>query len=54
MKIAAEFLLLAVPRENNARHNIAGGMLTFRPQISDIGPQQLGPNAKPTLLVGDA
>jgi hypothetical protein len=50
MKIDCAFLLTAVPIEKSPRQNIAGSIEIRRPHISDIGAQQIGPNAKPRLV----
>ena len=47
----AAFLLVAVQIEKRARQNIAGRMLTLRPQTSEIGAQIMGPKTKPRLAV---
>lgn len=44
------FLLVAVPIENNPTASIGGSKDTRRPQSSDSGAQQRGPNANPRLI----
>jgi hypothetical protein len=43
------FLLVAVPIENNPTASMGGRRDMRRPQSSDIGAQQRGPNANPRL-----
>jgi hypothetical protein len=54
MKIAAAFLLVAVPIDARPRKNMAGNMLHLLPQISDTGAQHSGPRANPALRESSA
>jgi len=49
MKIAAAFLLVAVPIDAIPRKNMAGSIPHLLPQISDTGAQHSGPRANPAL-----
>lgn len=51
MKMAAAFLLVAVPMLKRPRMKTAGSIEILRPYTSLMGAQIKGPNAKPVMVI---